>query len=96
MAASVKVSASGNQITVEVKTVDGSGYDVGSANVQVTNNTTGATVPSSGDTTTDDGTTSTRTVTYSATPGGYVVLVNCGGEAVGSSVTTGTGTVNIR
>jgi hypothetical protein len=95
MAASFSVGASGNTITVTITTVSGSGYNAGNASVQVTNNSTGGTVPSNADNTVNTPGGATRTVTYIVASGAYAVQITCGGETSGSSVTTGNGTANI-
>jgi hypothetical protein len=88
MAAEFSVSVEGTTISVTITVAAGSGYNVGEANVQVLNNTTGAVVGSSTDDTSPDGLSRTLTFDTSAAPGGYTVVSACGGEVGLSTVTT--------
>ena len=94
MAASVKVDAgTPSTVVVTVTAAAGSGYNPGTASVQLTRNDTGVAGPI------PTVTISSTTATFTFNPvaaGGYTVAVTCGGETTVSTVTTTQASVGVH
>jgi hypothetical protein len=101
MAANVQINASGTTVTVTITAALNSGYNPGTASVELVNNTSGLVlndpthnipainvIPAQPATPTTPATPASATFTFNnVPPGGYTVIITCGGQTSTSDVT---------